>query len=58
VERDRHIFPFFVFFPVLVIGLIFLLGPWRHRNERWHGPGPDWLNDWHRRQHEQPGNNP
>jgi hypothetical protein len=55
-DRGRHwfgFFPFFLLFPLLWIGLIWLIfgGFWRHR-----GPGrgrwEDRFADWHRRQHE------
>jgi hypothetical protein len=62
VERDRHFSPFFLFFPFFIFGLIWLIGPWRWRNNGWRGPGPgqgsEWMNEWHRRQHEQSPNNP
>jgi len=53
IERDRHFFPFpFLIFPLFFIGLFWFLSGRR----RWEGGGPgggnpDWLRDWHERQH-------
>src|SRR5687768_12261605 len=61
VERDgRGFFPFFPIVPLLGFLLVFLLirafvfrgGPPHHRG--WGGPDPQWLDDWHRRQHQNP----
>jgi len=57
IERGRGFFPFGIFFIPLGFLFVFLIaraifgrpgpgGPWRG------GPPPEWLDDWHRRQHE------
>ena len=60
IERDRHFFPFFIFIPFLIFGLIWLFAGRRFGGGcGWpgNGCGQDWLNNWHRSQHEQsPGN--
>jgi hypothetical protein len=64
IEHDRHFFPGFIFIPFLFFGLFWLFGPWRWRGRgdggRGGGPGQvqyaeweRWLDDWHRRQHDQ-----
>jgi hypothetical protein len=55
IERDRHFFPFFIFIPILIIGLFWLFGGRRYRGNGWGGGGPDqhWLSEWHRREHGQ-----
>jgi hypothetical protein len=64
IEHDRRgFFPFFLFIPFLFFGLFWLFGPWRWRGSGGRGGGPGqaqsaewerWLDDWHRRQHDQP----
>lgn len=62
VERNRHFFPFFIFIPLLIFGLFWAFGPWRYwgNGRRGGGPGDQsfgewqrWLDEWHRRQHDQ-----
>ena len=60
IERDRHFFPFFIFIPFLIIGLFWAFGGRRCRGNGWRddGPGPQWMSDWHRREHEQSNRTP
>ena len=62
IERDRHFFPFFIFVPFLIFGFFWAFGPRRCRDNGTGGSGSrqqsfsewqHWLDEWHRRQHDQ-----
>lgn len=66
IEHDRHFFPFFIFIPLLILGFFWAFGSRRYRGGSPGGNGTrqqsfaewqHWLDEWHRRQHDQPTSN-
>lgn len=61
--RGPGFFPGFLVFPLVIGGIVFLVAS--RRRHHWYGQGygppsggPRWLDDWHRRAHEDPSSTP